>query len=219
MNEQPQPADFDPRAAMSLADETEAKTAQAIFPHTPLLYFVWGTAWLVGYGALHGARYGWLPLGPVAAQIVLFVMLAIAMVVSTVLVVRSTAGIRGASSVQGAIYGWTWALAFVVVGLLSGTVAESITGEDLRGLIINGIAILVVGMMYMLGGALWRDIPMTVMGIWFLVVDVASMALGRDYYLLVFLTLGVLGFYAGAVFELVRGRRSRSRGISRRSLE
>lgn len=208
MNDQDETADFDPRTAMSVADETAAKTAQALFPHTPVLYFAWGTAWLVGYGALHGARYGWLPLSSVAALIVLFSVLAAAMVVSAVLVVHSTAGIRGASSVQGAIYGWTWALAFVVVGLLSGVVADSISDEDLRGLIINSIAILVVGMMYMLGGALWRDIPMTVMGIWFLVVNVVAMALGREHYLMVFMTLGVLGFYAGAVVEFVRSRRS-----------
>ncbi|GAB3272651.1 hypothetical protein [Arthrobacter pigmenti] len=210
MNEQDQPSDFDPRTAMSLADETEAKTAQAIFPHTPVLYFAWGTAWLIGYGALHGARYGWLPLGSTAALIVLFGMLAAALVITTVLVVQSTAGIRGASSIQGAIYGWTWGLAFVVVGLLSGTVADSIAAEDLRGLIINAIAILVVGMMYMLGGALWRDIPMTVMGIWFLVVNVVAMALGREYYLTVFMTLGVLGFYTGAIVELVRSRSRRT---------
>lgn len=216
MNSQEQPADLDPRTAMSLADETAAKTAQAIFPHTPVLYFIWGTAWLVGYGALHGGRHGWLPLTSTTALIVLFIMLAVAMVVTTVLVVRSTAGIRGASSVQGAIYGWTWALAFVVVGLLSGTVADSIAAEDLRGMLINSIAILVVGMMYMLGGALWRDIPMTVMGIWFLVVDVVAMALGREQYLLVFLTLGVLGFYAGAVVELIRSRPHRRSRKSRR---
>ncbi|WP_051298908.1 hypothetical protein [Arthrobacter castelli] len=209
-NDRDQTGGFDPRAAMSLADATEAKTARALFPHTPLLYAGWGTAWLIGYGALHGAEHGWLPLSTPAALIVLFAMIALGVVVSAILTVRASVGIRGASSFQGGLYGWTWVLAFVVVGLLAGIIADSIAATDLRGLIINSLAVLVVGMMYMCGGAMWRDIPMAALGVWFLVVDVVGMVAGPQHYLTVFVTLGVLGFYVGAVVELVRSRRRRS---------
>lgn len=211
MNQNNPSAEFDPRAAMALADETAAKARQSLYPHTPVLYFIWGTAWLIGYGALHGGRYDWLPLTETAALLVLFSVLLVAAVFSAVLGIRSSIGLRGSTALQGAIYGWSWALGFVVVGLLSGIIATAVPQPDMRGLIINSMAILLVGIMYMLGGALWHDMAMVAMGIWFLVVDVVAMILGADYYLLVFLTLGVLGFYAGTIVELVRVRRMRKR--------
>lgn len=194
---------------MDLADETAAKVRHSLYPHTPVLYFIWGTAWLIGYGALHGARHDWLPLTETAALLVLFAVLVVAAVVSAVLGIRSSLGIRGSTALQGAVYGWSWALGFVVVGLLSGIIAAAVPQFDIRGLIINSMAILLVGIMYMLGGALWHDMAMVAMGVWFLVVDVVAMVLGSDYYLLVFLTLGVLGFYAGTIIELVRLKRGR----------
>ncbi|WP_051441993.1 hypothetical protein [Arthrobacter sp. H14] len=209
MNQNNPSAEFDPRTAMALADETAAKARQSLYPHTPALYFIWGTAWLIGYGALHGARYDWLPLTETAALLVHLSVLVAAAVFSAVLGIRSSIGLRGSTALQGAIYGWSWALGFVVVGLLSGIIATAIQQPDLRGLIINSMAILLVGVMYMLGGALWHDMAMVAMGIWFLVVDVVAMILGPDYYLLVFLTLGVLGFYAGTIIELGRVRRMR----------
>ncbi|GAB3530609.1 hypothetical protein [Arthrobacter monumenti] len=211
MNQNNPSAEFDPRAAMALADETAARARQSLYPHTPVLYFIWGTAWLIGYGALHGARYDWLPLAETAALLVHLSALVAAAVFSAILGIRSSVGLRGSTARQGAIYGWSWALGFAVVGLLSGIIATAIQQPDVRGLIINSMAIMLVGIMYMLGGALWHDMAMVAMGIWFLVVNVAAMILGPDYYLLVFLTLGVLGFYGGSIVELVRVRRIRKR--------
>ena len=207
MTEKNVPEEFDPRAALALADETQARAEMALYPHTPLLYLLWGTVWLVGYGALHGNRYEWLPLTLGQALAIFFAALSVGVVVSAILGIRASLGIRGPSALQGAVYGWTWGLSFGVVGLLSGVIATAISAEQLRGFIINAIAILVVGIMYMVGGALFRDLSMSVMGAWFLVVDIVALLVGPAYFLIIFLILGVLGFYAGSAAELYRRRR------------
>ncbi|GAA1338159.1 hypothetical protein [Arthrobacter roseus] len=201
------PETFDPRQALQVSSETEARTGRTLQPRVALQYAIWGTAWLIGYGVLHGSSHGWLPLEYSTALIIFGVALFLGVASSIGLSIAVSIGIRGDSAFQGAVYGWTWMLAFVVVFFAASRIAQMGADQQFNGMMVNALAVLVVGMMYMFGGALWRDIPMLVLGIWFLLVNVMALIAGPEQFITVYLTLGVGGFYAAALVTYLQQRR------------
>lgn len=199
--------DFDPREALRVANATEASTGRALQPRVSLQYAIWGTAWLVGYGALHGSVHGWLSLSYDTALIIFSIVVVLGIVSSILLSISVSVGVRGDSAFQGAVYGWTWMLAFATVFFIASRIGQVSTSQPYTGMLVNALAVLVVGMMYMSGGALWRDKPMLVLGIWFLVVDVVSLIAGPNGFITVYLTLGVAGFYLAALVTVLQQRR------------
>jgi len=108
------------------------------------------------------------------------------------------------------MYGGAWALGFIVMGALAGVVGGAVDDFWLTGMIINGIALLIVGLMYMVGGAMFNDKSQARLGIWFLVVNLAAILAGPENFVTVCFILGPLGFFAGAVAEFRRRRRLRN---------
>lgn len=202
--------DFDPREALRVANATEASTGRALQPRVCLQYAIWGTAWLIGYGALHGSVHGWLSLNYGTALIIFSIVVLLGIVSSIVLSISVSVGVRGDSAFQGAVYGWTWMLAFATVFFIASRIGQVSTNQQFTGMLVNALAVLVVGMMYMSGGALWRDKPMLVLGIWFLVVDVVSLIAGPSGFITVYLTLGVAGFYIAALVTFLQQRQHTS---------
>lgn len=199
--------EFDPRQALQVSSETEARTGRTLQPRVALQYVIWGSAWLIGYGVLHGSSHGWLPLEYSTALIIFGIAITLGVASSIWLSITVSIGIRGESAFRGAVYGWTWLLGFAVVFFAANRIAQVGTDQQFTGMMVNALAVLVVGMMYMSGGALWRDIPMLVLGIWFLLVDVMSLIAGPEQFITVYLTLGVGGFYAAALVTNLQQRR------------
>ena len=106
-----------------IADQRAA--AARTQPSAPLLFGVWGTAWVLGYGLL------WVSVGEdetwaAWAAIVAGAVIVAAMVVTAWHCVTRTHGIRGRSVQQSAMYGWAWFLATVVLW----TVGEILTAPQ-----------------------------------------------------------------------------------------
>lgn len=203
----PEQQAFDPATAYALADKTEYDSSRALSPNLVLMYAVWGTAWLIGFGAFHGASKGWLPIAYSLAATIFAICIVAGVAVSAVLGIRSGSGVRGQGSFQGAVYGWSWMLGFATVFVLSARIGSLDLDFELTGMLINSIAILVVGLMYAAGAALWHETPMLVLAVWFTVVNIVSLIAGPSHYLLIFMTLGVAGFYGAAIVEWLRGHR------------
>jgi len=201
---------MDLHAALSVVQDAERSARRTLDGNTALVYLLWGLAWIIGYGSLWGAQQGWLPLEPASALIVMAVALAAATVSTVVIFTRSSRGIRGQSAFQGRMYGAAWALGFTVVGALSAVISRAIDDFWLRGLLINSIAVLVVGLLYITGGAAFNDRAQSYLGIWLLVVTTAALVSGPAYFLAVFLFLGATGLLAGAGVEYLRNRRHRN---------
>ncbi|QHK18944.1 hypothetical protein GU243_03305 [Pseudarthrobacter psychrotolerans] len=197
---------FDLREALDLADATQLDVQRALFPYASFLYLLWGTTYLLGYGVLYCSTRGWLPVSKESGLLAFFVLMVIAIICSTFVSIRANVGLRGTNAFQGKTYGWAWPLGGMVIGALSSAIANAVPDWNQRGMLINGVAILMVGLLYLAGGALWRAVPMVVLGVWFLAVDVLAIATGPENYLLVFMTLGVAGLYAAAVVEITRNR-------------
>ncbi len=209
--ESPEPFDgdrpLDLNAALSVVAAAEKRARRELRADGTWLYLLWALAWLLGYGLLHGSQKGWLPLQPETALLVFGVLIALGVISTVVVFARQSRGIRGHSTFTGGFYAVSWALGFTVLSALGGAIAAAVDDFWLRGMLINGIAILIVGLLYITGGTTFNDVVQVVMGIWFLVVDLAAIFAGPDHFLTVFFILGSGGFFVGAAFEALRQRR------------
>jgi hypothetical protein len=197
------------QAALAIVEDAEQSTRRQLNGNTALIYLLWGLAWIAGYGALEGSRRGWLPLDPNSALIVLAAALLVATVTTVVLSMRSALGIRGHSAFQGGMHGASWAMGFLIMGILSMSIGRAVDDFWLRGMLINSTAVLIVGLLYVAGGTTFNDRRQCYLGLWLLGVTAAALLSGPDHFLAVYLYLGAGGMLAGSLAEfLALGRRT-----------
>lgn len=204
---------LDLAGAVRIVEEAERSTRRQLGGNTALVYLVWGLTWLIGYGALDGSRRGWLPLEPAAALTVLGAALLLALISTVVLTTRGNRGIRGPSAFQGGMYGASWGLGFLIMGILSGIIGRAVEDFWLSGMLINSIAVLIAGLLYITGGTTFNDRRQSYLGVWLLLVTVAALISGPDHFLTVFLYLGSGGLLTGALTEYL-GTRRRNPAVS-----
>ncbi|MDQ0372872.1 hypothetical protein [Cellulomonas humilata] len=204
----------DPRsdadAAPDLADAlaiiaAQRARAEDTRPSGPLLFGLWGAAWLVGYGAL------WLTTRDDGSPSALAVGVAIAsgvvaLAVTVVHVMHRTRGIAGASAREGALYGVAWPVAFLAQSMIVGGLAQAGASGAVISLAANAIAALVVGLLYIAGGLLWRATSMYVLGAWMALTGAAAALTGFPDSYLVMALAGGGGLLVGALVETVRSR-------------
>ena len=195
----------DPAAALAAIDDAQQRTVRALRP-SPLGMFVpWGLGYLVGFGGVWLATRGVLPDGVVTALLV--VASVVPLVSTTVTLARSSRGVSGPSRRVGTLYGWAWLLGFaalVVINLRIGTLG--VPGPTLS-LIWSGSALLLVGLLYLAGGALWNHVPQYVLGVWTLVTAVATVLVGYPTNFAVLALAGGGGFVVLGVWMHLRDRR------------
>jgi len=200
---------LDLHSALRVVQDAERSARRSLGGNTTLVYLIWGITWIIGYGSLWGTQQGRLPLAPSAALAILGIALAAATLTTIVVFVRSSSGVRGQSAFQGSMYGTAWALGFTVMGALSAVIGRAVDDFWLRGLLINSIAVLIVGLLYITGGSAFNDKAQSYLGIWLLLVTVAALIAGPGWFLAVFLFFGAPGLLAGAAVEYLRTRRQR----------
>ncbi|WP_312182564.1 hypothetical protein, partial [Arthrobacter sp.] len=200
---------LDLRAALAVVQDAERAARRNLGGNTPQAYLIWGLTWVVGYGALWASQKG-SPLAPETALVILGVALATATVSTIMIFARSSKGIRGQSAFQGGMYGAAWALGFTVMGIISSIIGRLIEDFWLRGMLVNSIAVLIVGLLYITGGTTFNDRAQSYLGVWLLVVTLIGLMSGPDHFLAVFLFLGSPGLLLGALVEYLRTRRRRT---------
>jgi len=206
--ETPEAELLDPSAAMDLIHDTQTKTRRALDVNGSLLYGMWGLAWLTGYLALwFSLRDQHTYLGPsVWALVVMGVSMAAALAVTVVTMARAVQGVAGLSSMSARLYGWSWFIGFaslyaIVVGLSrAGANASAI------GLLAAAGPVLVVSIMYLVGGALWHYPTMFVVGAWLAVANGVAVMFGVVTFDVVMAVAGGGGFLAAALYEARRRR-------------
>ncbi|WP_117209342.1 transporter [Allorhizocola rhizosphaerae] len=182
-----------------IAEQREAAERQ--LSPDPLVYHgPWGVAWLVGFGVMflrHGpggtvlvAMPAWLPLA------VLFTLLIGAAIVSGVLAGRTSRHVRGRSSVQGAMYGFSWFVSFAGMGLTLQRFDDGLSPPNV-GLLWATVAVGLTGALHMAGGAVWQDRLLFGLGVWLTLVNVVGTALGPGWHSL------VISLAGGAVMLLL----------------
>lgn len=201
-----------PEESLALIDAQTSATARQIEPSSAFLFVVWGIAWGLGFGFWHlveGGEEPILDLPPAVPGLTFFVLIASAVVATIVYTARASRGIGGASAEVGMMYGWTWILGFSSLPLLVGALHRAGVPDEVLPLMWPMLSLLMVGLLYLAGGALWQDRPQFVLGVWILFTNVVAMWSGITWYLAVLSLLGGGGFLVGAAvsFAIDRARR------------
>ena len=203
---------LDLAASAALIQVQRARVAAATDVDARLLFGVWGAAWLVGFGALYAVA-GDDPLlrWRAAAAGVFAAVIVAAIAVTAVHVARRTAGVLGTSATQGAMFGWAWFAGFATIGALGYALARVGAGQAVFTVTMTIVPALIVGALYMAGGAIWQDRTQFALGSWVVVVTVASAVVGPPHMLAVMALAGGGGMLAGAFAVGVRSRRDPTR--------
>ncbi len=202
-HEEPLPSD--PAALLALIAAERERTRRRTAPTLAVIGTAWGVAWLFGYLTLYVTFDG--VSSPWWAFTVFAGLLALAVVVTAVHISRRSAGLSGESSTVGAMYGWTWVVGFLAAFLLfAGAVQAGITPE-LMALLTNGVSCIVVGLLYMAGGTVWREWRMFLLGAWIAVVAGLASLAGAPVIYLVMALAGGGGFLLAALVDGMAGRR------------
>ena len=197
--------DTDPAAALAVIDDAQHRTARALRPSPLGMFLPWGLGYLVGFGGVWLAIRGVLPGGAAAA---LLVLAAVVPSVSTGLsLARSNRGFSGPSRRVGALYGWAWVLGFATLAAIDLEVGSLGVPGPTMSLLWSGSALLVVGLLYLAGGALWNHLPQYVLGVWTLACAVACVFAGYPSNFLVLALPGGGGFVALGLYLHLRARR------------
>jgi hypothetical protein len=201
--------EFDSAAAAALLRRTTEETRRSLDTRSPLVYGGWGVAWLVGLGTMWLSVRGQNPYqGPGSAAAILLGVLSVAALVITIrTVVRASRGVHGQSEIQGRIFGISWAVGFAVFYVMDGALGRQGASAQVLGLVGATGPLLVAGLIYLLGAAIWRDLAMFAMGCWLAVVASVGVWTGPVTVLLVNAVAGGGGFLVMAGYLLWRGRR------------
>lgn len=215
-----EPADLElgdelaPGELLAMVEAEQARTTAAIEPDPRLLYGAWGLAWFVGFAALYVARAeaGPVEVAPTVAGITHFVLLLSALMVTGVHMARRFAGVRGLSSRIGAMYGWAWLVGFAALAAIMAGAQRAGVEDPVVGLLWSAGSGLVVGMLYLAGGALWQDRVQYGLGAWILLASGGGALAGTPSVYLVMSLAGGGGFLLAAAGLALRPA-SGARGV------
>ncbi|HEY2225491.1 hypothetical protein [Actinomycetospora sp.] len=191
--------------ALAAIDAQQDRTARSLRPSPLGMFLPWGLGYLVGFGGVWLAIRGVLPDGVVPA--LLAVAAAVPAVSTGITLGRSNRGLAGPSRRIRTLVGWTWLLGFAALCAINlRLTALGVPGPTLS-LIWSGSALLVVGLLYLAGGALGNHGPQYVLGVWTLVTAVATVLVGYPSNFLVLALAGGGGFVVLGVWMHVREHR------------
>lgn len=206
----PDPSDdetsADPAAMLALMQRQQRRTAHWLNRSYATMLITWAAAWIIGFAAIWSAAEGGgnpffrVPTAP--AWIVFGVALVTGAVVSIVVGVRSGAGVRGPSRLAGALYGWAWSLSMFGAGLLLGAVQRAGADAEVMAVLSPAIFALLVGVLYLAGGALWRSPVQYALGIVMIATAVCASYAGAPMNYLVYATVGPVAMLIVATLML-----------------
>ena len=147
----------------------------------------------------------------VVAVVITSVLFVVAVVVSVVSGSRIGRGVHGPSRVVGAMYGWAWTLGFGALSVVNLRVTRMGLPPDAVTLLWSGSCLLLVGVLYLAGGALWQDRFQYGLGVWMLVTAAGSVVAGVPGNFAVLALAGGGGLLLTAGYYVVRGPGSRPR--------
>jgi hypothetical protein len=200
----------DPAASLRLIAQERAATQRRLIPDPRLQLWPWGFAWLVGFGVFF-LRFGpdnrvlidmptWVPLT------VLLGLITLAGVITGVVGARAGRHVTGPSSRQGAMYGFTWSVAFAAMAVLLSRLSHLLPVPE-ANLLWAGAMVAVTGILHMAGGAIWNDRDLYVLGVSINVVNVAGIIAGPGWHALIIAVLGGGGMLAAGLISWLRRAR------------
>lgn len=193
--------------------DTPAATRREPQPATPPMnnrsvYAAWGLAWLFGYGtyAVSAGTDPMLPLPSIVPVAMLSAGLLAAFVVTIVATARASHGVTGPAAVAGRLLGAAWAIGFTALFLLITALGRTLGDHHVATLMWPAGSALVVGLLYLMGGAVNRDNVQYALGTYLALTSTAAVFLNTPGLYWILATAGVGGNAAAAALEHRRHR-------------
>ena len=166
--------------SLALIGHQQREVHRRLGVNVALLYGPWGVAYLFGFGSvfLTYSDAGPLRVPGAVAAVITGVLFAAAIVVSVVIGTRAGRGVRGPSRMVATMYAWSWTLGFGALAVVNLGVIRTGLSSDAATLLWSGSALLLVGVMYLAGGALWQDRFQYGLGVWMMVTGAGSVLVG-----------------------------------------
>lgn len=193
----------DPAEMLAILQRQQDRINRRLAAYVPAILLAWGIAWFVGFGMLwliDGAKPGVSVPLPVAVVVFIALMIA-ALVVSAVLGIRSSRGIRpsAAAAFSGTVYGLTWTVAFIAMFVFGSGLVRNGMPPELSNIYYPTASTLLVGLLYFVGAGIWQAKPMLWLGGWIIVVALVAPFFGYPANYLVFALAGGGVFLAGSL--------------------
>ncbi|MBA8822782.1 hypothetical protein FHX42_000111 [Saccharopolyspora lacisalsi] len=206
--ETPSPAEM-----LAVAEHQQERTRNGLDIRPGLLFGAWGTAWLLGFGEL------FLTIGPAGAVVIplwgalalFFACLAGAGTITAVTLIRVSQGLRGPSQRAGAMYGWSWTIAFGCLAVLITAVGRLGIDFEVYALLWSAGSGLLVGLLFLGGGALSNDWWQYCVGLWILLINAVGAFAGIPGHYLVMSLAGGGGFLLVALVLALRNAKRERR--------
>ena len=208
-------APLSPEQMLALSTRQQRSIEGQIAGFVPHILLVWGIAWLAGFLTL------WLIDGlqpafgiPLAVAVPIFVALILGgIALSALFGIRSGRGLRGSSAdaFRGIVFGSTWLVGALCIQGLGQALIVNGMDPELANIYYPTAYVLFTGVMYFVSAALWRAVPMLILGGWTILVGIAAPYFGYPTHYLVLALAGGLGLLALAIagyIHLARLRRA-----------
>ncbi|MEU6999000.1 hypothetical protein [Nonomuraea sp. NPDC046570] len=192
-----------PEETLQLIERQQAVAARRLTPDPLLMYAPWGLAWMLGFGAFF-LTYGLdgEPILPISWKLALAVLVASQLgagAFTAYVIWRQNIQVRGESTQRGMMYGYAWFVAMVSMFMVAARFRPMLDVDEI-GLFYSSFSLLVVAILYMAGGAIWRTWSMFFIGVWTAIVNTVGVALGPGWHSLLIAVLVGGGFFATGVW-------------------
>ncbi len=212
-HDDPAPADenaLGAREMLALIDTQTSAMRRAIEQQVKVYYFAWGIAWLVGYLVYWAGSPGsgspiQLPLLP--AVIVFGTLIAAAIVLSTVVGIRSNRGIKGTSDWVGTLYGLSWPILGTAIALVGVGMLRNGLSAELATMFFTSMYAIMVAALYLAGAMLWRSVDQLVIAIIFAFAAAVTPMFGHPGNLLGMGLIAGPALLVGGVIATIRYRK------------
>ncbi|WP_084958549.1 hypothetical protein [Thermoactinospora rubra] len=194
-----------PEETLRIIERQEAATFRQLVPNPLVVYTPWGLAWIVGFVTYFLATgLDGTPIVTIPWQVCFAVLMGAQVLAGVVMgagLSRSSLQIKGRSSQQGMMYGFAWFVGMVAMGAIGSHFVTRLPDSEIP-LLFTTVSLLVVGVLYMAGAAVWTDWRMFLLGAWTAIVDgVAATVGGGLAYLMIAVLVGGAFTAVGIVYR------------------
>ncbi|HEY6496582.1 MAG TPA: hypothetical protein VIZ43_25175 [Trebonia sp.] len=199
---------LDARRAAELLERSAGHARSRLMVNLPLIYGVWGLAWLIGCGAMWLSVLGQEPFRGASgwASTVLGIGIGLAVVATGITTARASSGIGGVSARQGMMFGLSWPAGFAALFIIVGAVSHFGASAKVMGVLGAAGPLLLVGLIYMVAAGMWLDRVMFWLGVWELLVAAVGAWTGPVGVLFTDAVLGGGGFLVASALVAWRNR-------------
>lgn len=198
----------DPAGALDIIRDQRRAVRDRAEPDSRILFLRWGGAWLLGNLVLFATARVAADHTPAGWSFaVYFTLLAVAVAVTIVHVVRRSVGVVGPSGKSGAMFGWSWTIGFVGVYLVMSGLDRAGADPEIINLGWSSLSCLLVGLLYLAGGAMWQSDVLYGLGAWLVLTGGAATLAGLPGSFLVMALAGGGGMLLGGLVTHLRDYR------------